>query len=64
MARSSDVLLWDESKEVELLSAIANVQPSIDGLLANAAHLDQVACRARAVEEHVYACNNRAMACE
>ena len=49
MARSSDVLLWDESKEVELLSAIANVQPSIDGLLANAAHLDQVACRARAV---------------
>jgi len=42
MSRTSELLLWDEGKEAALQAAFANVQPSIDGLLANAEHLNQV----------------------
>lgn len=44
MARSVSVLQWNESREVALLGSMDNVPPSIDGLLANAEHLNQVVC--------------------
>lgn len=36
------MLLWGAEQDAALLDAIANVQPFIDGLLANAEHLNQV----------------------
>jgi hypothetical protein len=42
MSRTKDVLLWGAEKEEALMGSLANVQPSIDGLLANAENLNQV----------------------